>query len=133
MPNSTVCELAAAGSQYAGAVSIALYVAIFAMLARARDPKALLSLLIIAPAAMVVIRVPAIVTLLRTNLTSGNAYVVAYSVASNVALSNVYAQRPGVAMAICATNAALLAWVVLRTDRYDKNRLISRCESVMVI
>jgi uncharacterized membrane protein YjgN (DUF898 family) len=55
-------------------------------------------------------------------------YLIAYSVVANIVLASVYRRRPAVAMYICLVNVVLVAWFVMRTDRYNE-KLIGQCES----
>jgi Flp pilus assembly protein TadB len=56
-------------------------------------------------------------------------YLIAYSVVANIVLASVYRRRPVVAMYICLVNVVLVAWFVMRTDRYNEKKLIGQCES----
>jgi hypothetical protein len=99
------------------------------MLMTSRDPSVLISLLIVAPISMVLVRAPAIVSILSTYLSTVNTYLIAYSVVANIVLASVYRRRPVVAMYICLVNVVLVAWFVMRTDRYNEKKLIGQCES----
>lgn len=129
MVYATVCQSVARISQYAGVATLTLYLAIGSMLATSRDPRVLISLLIIAPLSVIVLKVPAIVTILSQNLTYGSMYVIMYTMLSNLALQAIYTTNAGAGIAICVLNFGLTLWYVLKTDKYDKARLVLACET----
>ena len=124
----TLCEMVASGSQYTGMLSAGLYLTIAVVILSGRDPRIVMSALIVAPISVVLIRVPAVVTLLRDNLSARTAATILYSVSSNAFLTTSYKKRPRVAICICIMNAALLAVAITTTDRYDRDRLAKQCQ-----
>lgn len=129
MTYGRLCRVVANVSQYAGIATLTLYLAIGTMLMTSKDPRVLISLLIIAPLSIVVVKVPGIVTLLSQNLSFSSVYVILYTMLSNFALQAMYATNPSLGVAICALNFVLTLWYVFKTDKYDKERLVLQCET----
>jgi Na+/phosphate symporter len=124
-----VCKVVASVSQHVGSVSIVLYVVIFAMLAAARDPSLAFPALVVVPIAMLLVRIPAVINVVRANMSTRNMLVILWSLASNEVLRNVYVTRPLVAMCICVLNVCLLAWYAVKTDKYSRDRLLEVCDA----
>lgn len=125
----SICELTAKASQYVGLTIVVLYLIIGTMLMRSQDPRLFVSLLAIAPVSMLLVRVPAIWTLLKANLGSVSTYIVITSTLGNFVLGAVYATHPCHAIAICIINMLGVLWFMMRTDRFDEQRLYKQCEA----
>ena len=107
---------------------MALYITIAGFIVTARDPKLFISMLVVAPVSLLVINFPAIVAILRRSLTSVTLYSMIFTTVSNLVLVH-HASYPAFAVIVCGVNACILYWFSMSTDRYDKTRLMTSCES----